>query len=586
MMLEALVALAKRKGLLEDTSYGERVVHYQLRVSEDGQPLALVPLGDEGKGMRMAVPVPPQRSVNIQSAFLVETAQYVLGFAKRKKGREPDPKAIARAPKCMAAFAAEIRSAVDATSDEGLIPVSIFLARLAADPAREQARVISLDRKHEWTGDECIAFVREEDGTSYVHERSAVRAYWVRKRASATSEGEPRRCLVTGALTPPARLHPSIKRIPDAQTSGAALVSFNAPAFESQCFSQGDNAPVSQLAADGYSRALNWLLDKEGERRFRSGLAVGADAVLVFWTRDDNDTTDVLLSLFAPEAGDEDQLRATFEAAWRGLAPRDVDATKFYALTLSGNASRVVVRDWLETTAADAKANVRRYFDDLALDGEAVPLPISRLLRALEATPSAATDKRGLSPTLSARLIDAALRGGPFPRELLATSLARLRVPPRQAEWRGTLRARVALIKATLLRLHPEQEITVSLDETNQSVPYLLGRLFAAMEKLQGDALGDVNASLRDRYFGSASATPALVFPRLLRVSAHHASKAEGERRAWAERVKAQIVEQLPARPFPTTLGLEAQGLFAIGYYHQRQAFFTPRKPTDQKPAP
>ena len=122
----------------------------------------------------------------------------------------------------------------------------------------------------------------------------------------------------------------------------------------------------------------------------------------------------------------------------------------------------------------------------------------------------------------------------------------------------------------------------MSLEETSSSVPYLLGRLFAAMEKLQGDALGDVNASLRDRYFGSASATPALVFPRLLRVSAHHASKAESERRGWAERVKAQIVDRLPAQAFPRTLDLEEQGLFAVGYYHQRQAFFTPRKAGDE----
>jgi CRISPR-associated protein Csd1 len=238
----------------------------------------------------------------------------------------------------------------------------------------------------------------------------------------------------------------------------------------------------------------------------------------------------------------------------------------------------VVVRDWLETTAADVKARVRRYFGDLALDGDDGPLSMARLLRSLEATPSAANDKRGLSPVLAARLIQSALRGAALPRELLHAALARLRVPPREREWRGTLHARVALIKATLLRLHPDKEVTVSLDETNESVPYLLGRLFAAVEKLQADALGDVNASLRDRYFGSASSTPALVFPRLLRVSMHHASRAEGEHRGWVERVKGEIVNRLPAQgAFPRTLDLEAQGRFAVGYYHQRQAFFTRR---------
>jgi len=579
MMLQALVALAERKGLLEDPSIGKRVVNYQLRISDDGRPLALVPLGAEGRGLALEVPVPPKRASGIAPAFLVDNAQYVLGLPKHRKGEAPDARSTERAGKCLAAFASQIRAAADSTGDEGLVAVDAFLDRLQVDPVKERTLVTELSCDHEWTGDECIAFLRDSDGTKYVHERPKVRAYWAGKRSSASSEGIPQRCLVTGAFAPLARLHDSVKRIPDAQPSGASLVSFNAPAFESQHFEQGANAPVSQRAADGYVRALNWLLEKQGERRFRSGLAVGTDAVLVFWSHDETDTADVLLALFAPEAASEEDLRAVFDAAWKGLVPRDVDATRFYALTLSGNSSRVVVRDWLETTAAEVKANVRRYFGDLALGGDDAPLPIGRMLRALQATPSAAADKRGLSPMLATRLVHAALRGSPFPRELLHAALARLRVPPRTGEWHGTLRARVALVKATLLRLRPDQEVTVSLDETSRSVPYLLGRLFAAIEKLQADALGDVNASLRDRYFGSASATPALVFPRLLRVSMHHASKAESEHRGWTERVKAEIVDRLPAQgAFPRTLGLEEQGLFAVGYYHQRQAFFTPRR--------
>jgi CRISPR-associated protein Csd1 len=581
MMLEALIALADRKKLLQDTSYGKRLVHYQLRISDNGRPLALVRLGEEGKGSRLDTPVAPKKSVNIKSAFLVETAQYTLGFPKRVKGGEPEQRAVARAPKCLSAFASEVRVAVAATGDEGLAAVQRFLGHLESNHDGELGRILSMDSEHQWTGDECIAFVREPDGTGYVHDRPAVRAYWAGKRASA-STGRAQRCLVTGRIGPAARLHDSVKRVPGARSAGASLVSFNAPAFESQHFEQGDNAPFSQFAADGYVRALNWLLEKEGERRFQSGFPVGDDSVIVFWTREENETADVLLSLFAPPAGDEEQLRATFEAAWKGLAPRDIDATPFYALTLGGNAARVVVRDWLETTAAEVKANVRRYFADLALEGDDSPLSIGRLLRSLQASPTAKSDKRGLSAALSTRLLNAALRGAPFPRELLHAALKRLRVPPRDAEWRGTLRARVALIKATLLRLHPEKEIGVSLDETSSSVPYLLGRLFAAMEKLQGDALGDVNASLRDRYFGSASSTPALVFPRLLRMSAHHASKAESERRGWTERVKAQIVDRLPAKGFPRTLDLEEQGLFAVGYYHQRQALYRPRKADEE----
>jgi CRISPR-associated protein Csd1 len=437
---------------------------------------------------------------------------------------------------------------------------------------------------HEWTGDENIAFCLDSDGNMYVHERPSVRAYWSSQRATEGGDAPLQRCLVTGLFAPAVRLHDSIKRIPEAQSSGASLISFNAPAFASHAFEQGANAPVSQRAADGYVRALNHMLEKDGDRRFRSGVAVGSDAVMVFWTREDDSTTDVLLALFDPEKADDDEMRSTLEAAWRGLAPSESDATPFYALTLSGNASRVVVRDWLETTARSVKANVRRYFADLALDGAPEPMSIGRLLRSLEATPSAASDKRGLSPVLATRLLRAALHGSAFPREILHAALARLRVPPRDAEWRGTLRARTALIKATLIRLHPDrpQEVTVSLDPTNESVPYLLGRLFAAIEYLQGAALGDVNASIRDRYFGAASSTPALVFPRLLRISVHHATKAERDGRGWPERVKAEIINRLPATgAFPATLSLEAQGLFAVGYYHQRQAFFTKRERTE-----
>ena len=139
MMLEALVALAERKGLLEDTSYGKRLVHYQLRISDDGLPLALVRLGEEGKGLRLDTPAAPKKSVNIKSAFLVETAQYMLGFAKRSKGREPDGKAVTRAPKCLSAFASEVRAASTATGDAGLVAVERFLGRLESNHGGELA---------------------------------------------------------------------------------------------------------------------------------------------------------------------------------------------------------------------------------------------------------------------------------------------------------------------------------------------------------------------------------------------------------------------------------------------------------------
>ena len=137
---------------------------------------------------------------------------------------------------------------------------------------------------------------------------------------------------------------------------------------------------------------------------------------------------------------------------------------------------------------------------------------------------------RGLSPGLGARLFRAAIRGEPFPREFLGAALRRLRLPPDKVDERGKLHARCALVKATLSRLPHHggatMEVSVSLDESKPDVPYLLGRLFAALERLQAVAQGDINATIRDRYFGSASSTPALVFPRLLRLE--HAPRGQG----------------------------------------------------------
>jgi CRISPR-associated protein Csd1 len=183
-----------------------------------------------------------------------------------------------------------------------------------------------------------------------------------------------------------------------------------------------------------------------------------------------------------------------------------------------------------------------------------------------------------LSPDLGTRFVGAALRGRAFPRELIGASLRRIRLPAEKND-RNLLHDRIALIKATWLRLYRprrNKEELVSLDESTTTPAYLLGRLFAVLERLQAAALGDVNASIRDRYFGAASSTPALVFPRLIRLGMHHAAKAEHS--GWLEKITGQIVGALPAQRFPAVLSLEDQGLFAVGYYHQRERFFEKKK--------
>ncbi|AKT41519.1 type I-C CRISPR-associated protein Cas8c/Csd1 [Chondromyces crocatus] len=578
-MLRSLYALAQRvEGLIEDPHYEKKRIDFFLHVNDQGDFVSLIPTEEGGRALERMVPRMPKRTVNVAPGFLFDNAKYVLGLGGNEKDPLKAKRNAERNEECAEAFQQVVDEVASALREPGLLAVSHFLAR-----RREQLPKVLKERPAStWTGSEQIAFVRAANG-EVVHDLPAVRALWAARREREASEGAVEvRCLVTGAMAPPARMHGSVKRVPGAQTSGAALVSFNAEAFTSQGLVQGENAPVSRAAADGYVTALNYLLEGTPERRFRYGVPVGADAVTVFWTREQHEVVDVFADLFAPTT--ESAVRLA-EAPLRGLSPAELDATPFYAATLSGNAARVVVRDWMETTVAEVKRNVGQYFDDLHLgNAEPVPVGIKALCDCIEAPGG-----RGLRPDLAARLFRAALRGEPFPRELLSAALHRLRLPP-DKQWEARLlRLRCALIKATLLRLPrsglPALEVSVSLDERSTQVPYLLGRLFAVLERLQGAALGDINATIRDRYFGAASATPALVFPRLLKLSVHHSAKAEGNG-GWLERLKSRIMDGLPAERFPRTMLLEDQGLFAVGYYHQRERFFTPRQPTEaQLPA-
>ncbi|WP_342377072.1 type I-C CRISPR-associated protein Cas8c/Csd1 [Myxococcus stipitatus] len=575
MMLAALNAFAQERGLADDPLYENRPVDFLIRVSAKGTFQGLESTQDErGNGLPLLIPRIPQRAVNIAAGFLVDNSKYVLGYEE-----EPAPQ-TGKAGKGAVRFAAFLKLVREALSElkvPELRAVELFLASAAS---REEA--LAERAKEEWTGSEMLAFA-VGDSVEPVHLLPEVRAWWARRGAKEAEQGRRGLCLVTGRIGVLAETHPKLKNVPEAQRAGAALVSFNARAFESQGFEQGDNAPISRQAALGYVLALNDLLRKSEERRYRQGIQAGDDSVLVFWTNSTAKEESALLSWMDPSEAD---LRRFLEAPFRGLEPGVLDTRSFYSVTLAGNSGRVAVRDWFQTSVGEVKQNLRRYFADLRLGAGPAekPTPVWRLLKAVEA-PSG----RGLSATLSTRMLGAALRGQPFPRQLLSAALDRLQLPPSDDKFeREQLRLRVALIKATLIRLPRSGtaplEVSVSLDKTNSSQPYVLGRLFAVLERLQGAALGDINATIRDRYFGAASRSPMTVFPRLLQLSVHHASKAEAERKGSGkrlERIKGEVMALLDSKVFPRIFLLEEQGLFAVGYYHQREDLFARHTPSE-----
>ena len=577
MMLAALVAYAEREGL-GDLDFEARPVDYELRIGEDGSFVGLISLMDGKKRPLLSgLPIGPSSKNNPgYPSFIVDNAQYVLSTAKENAKAE-------NVEKCFSAYVGLVKGAAQDTGDPGLIALRSFLDNSAERMRADAMLAAREDKSAAKRGDKILVPILDTDGSRRIHQRPAVMDWWKQRRESeraVRAEGPVARCLITGRVGAVARTHPALKG-PPFPTTGAKLVAFNRenPAFESQGLEQGDNAPIGDEAARKYTDALNKLLSRDPSGRRNSAIDLDSDSVVVFWTRATSNAPNLLLDLLAPTSRGEEAASAV-ASVWRGMVATNFDATPFYAVTLGVNSARVVVRDWFETTAKDLKVQLDRWFSDLRLGSEPEPIPLVEMLRALQATPSATNDKRGLAPGLAARVFRAAVQGSPLPRSLLGAAVQRMRLAPRAKEdTRRVMLARVGIIKAVLRR--QGKEIALALDETNNDRAYLLGRLFAALEKLQLVASGrgsDLNASIRDRYYGAASTTPSAVFGRLISLSMHHASKAkDAGLGVLAERAKANIINRLPPDRFPRVLNLDDQGLFAVGYYHQQQAFFTKR---------
>lgn len=413
------------------------------------------------------------------------------------------------------------------------------------------------------------------------------------KTLAATSGSGGAICLVSGRASPIARLHPSIKGVMGAQTAGARLVSFNSSAYESHGKSQGDNAPVSEAAAFAYGTALNALLARGSGNNMRIG-----DATVAFWARGPGEDAaeNALAAAFGmdrsaqvsdAEQRDEGGLRARLEAVAQGRVPPGTaldPATRVFVLGLAPNAARLSVRFWYPGTFGDFAANVVRFWEDCAI----APSPFARDGVELPPRPwallfdlAAQRDGDNIPASLGGEMMRAILTGGRYPATLLPTVIGRLRVEgePDRARHGNVDGRRAALIRAALKRNH-SMEVPVALDEDATDVAYLLGRLFGAYAYAER-SYQERGAGLRQKYMGAASATPARVFPVLMRGYEHNLDslrKAGGQKSGSgvrADRAVSAIIAGLPGGgDLPSTLPLEAQGRFFIGFYHQTASFF------------
>lgn len=510
--------------------------------------------------------------------FLWDNTAYALGVSNK------DPAKTARDH---AAFKALHLLELQNEDDLGLGALRRFIE--AWTPDRFAAPLFD-EKMLAWN----VAF-RLVDDHGLIHERAAAAVHVERLRKVAPS-AERVFCLVTGQLAPPVRLHPKIKGVDGTASAEVPLVSFNEHAFESYGQSQGFNAPTSEDAAFRYGAALNRLLDR-GQSRNRIKIS---DTTTAFWADASGvgeEAAEAAEDLFAvwlnptAEDRDPDKLRrdegeaAKLRDALRDVAsgrplktidPRLEEGVRFHVLGLAPNAARLSVRYWLDDRFEAFARRLADHYSDLAIEPKpwrANPPAVSRLLVKTTALQEKFDN---IPPLLAGEVMRAILGGARYPRTLLVAAIIRLRAGDDPAT--GWHAAAIRAVLARDYRLKYEKEDTpMGLDPENPNPAYQLGRLFATLETAQRMALGRVNATIRDRYFGAASATPAGVFPLLLRGVQSHLGKLRKQGKGgWIEREIEDITDHLPPE-LPRSLRLEAQGRFAIGYYHQRKAQFAGR---------
>lgn len=589
MILQALNDYYRRKCDDPDPaqhlpSFGleQKEIPFVLEIDALGELVQLLdtrtPNGKKKIGQGFRVPQGVKKTSGVAANLLWDTLEYVLGVDTKGK------------PERVVEQHGAFRQRIDALpalakADAGIQAVQRFL---------ESIDLAALQRQPAWSdaleGNAVMSF-RLHGDVNLICQRPAV--IQAALNVPASSDERIAMCLVTGEEAPVERLHTAIKGVWGAQTSGANIVSFNARAFEShgKTERQGENAPVSKAAAFAYTTALNHLLRKDSTQRIQIG-----DASTVFWTDKASDLETALPDIFGeapkddPDAGAR-AVQALLSAVHKEHGPSTQDdGNRFHILGLAPNAARISIRFYYCLRLPELGKRIAQHFKDIELvrgaHGHDPQYPsLFRLLTAVAVQNKA----DNIPPNLGGSIVDAIFAGEdvPYPALWLNTAVARCRAD------QNVTYIRAASIKACLNRQirrtathtatsspcpNTEKEFTPMLDLANNNPGYRMGRLFAVLEKIQEEASPNLNATIRDRYYGAASSTPVAVFTTLLRLKNAHLKKLAVGRNTYFEKLLGEVLA--PVTDFPKHLPLSDQGRFALGYYHQRQDFFS-KKPDD-----
>ena len=569
MILQALAeyyGALEKQGKAASPGWGPVKVSFALYLGEDGALERVVSVQTEqqrGKKIvpapqTMSLPAPVKRASGVAANFLCDNSSYILGADAKGK---PE-----RTSECFAACKAlheKLLSGIDTKAAKSVLK---FFQNWQPDRAAEHPELAE-----HW--DElmsgCNLVFRCSDG--YAQDDPEIRRAWERHYNSDDDDNGPKMvCLITGEHGTAEAVHPAIKGVAGAQPSGAALVSFNAPAFCSYGKEQNLNAPTGKAAAFAYTSALNYLL-ADRDHIFRIG-----DTTVVFWAQSGEAAYQDLFESVYSDSYEEEDIRRMVEELCRGHRV-EFDNTmlepgmNFYVLGLSPNAARLSVRFFMRNTFGEFLKHIEAHRSRLKISRpNYAKYEVPSLKSLLDATVNQNSRDKQASPELAGEMLRAILNDAPYPATLLNGVALRVRAE-HSVTW-----PRAAILKAYYLKkpnkdVPAEEVLTVSLNEASTSIPYNLGRLFSVLENIQQNANPGINATIKDKYFNSASATPAVVFPVLINLAQKHLRKLPDGQRTYFEKSMQSVLDKL-GEGFPARMNLPQQGSFQLGYYHQTQA--------------
>lgn len=571
MILQALTELFEdlvRQGKLSAPGWSKAKISYALCLDESGALVAVMPTQHEetvGKKTLLrpnliSLPSTVTRTVGILPNFLWDNSSYLLGVDEKGK---PE-----RSLRCFQAAAELHHQLLDDVDTPAAKAILAYFDTWEPENARSCPALA--DSLQEILKGGNLTF--QVNGI-FARDDTAIQAAW--SRHYDDGDGELQQCLVTGKLDTAVAVHPAIKGVAGAQSSGAAMISFNAPAFCSYGKEQSLNAPVGKYAAFAYTAALNYLLADKTNRH-----QIG-DTTVVCWAKGaEPQYTDFAdFSLFGdnlPEEWTEDDLHDAMKKLADGLPCPELSLNPdhpFYILGLSPNSARLSVRFFCRDSFGNLAKHVNEHYDRLKIVGSRrwiMPLWV-----LLGATVNQNSKDKSPSPVMAGAVARAVFTGSYYPASLLEATMLRIRAE------RNITPGRAAILKAYYTKnphdLCPKEVLTVSLNESSTNIPYTLGRLFAVYEAVQEAANPGLNATIKDKYFNSASATPAVIFSILGNLSQKHLRKLEAGQRIYYEK-QISALKGVLGESYPTRLSLPEQGSFDLGYYHQNQFRYTKKE--------